>query len=419
MASTSQQALVHFLRHYIEIHGSSICNDQRKLYAVLIAEFPQRPAALVVLHAAVCSGIAKDVSQHGGELPQLLADRYAQRFVQHAGVAQDWAAWAVESWAELLGTEVEEQERVLCGPAPHRKRRFPPISRPIRSVDVVGHRRKITDLQFSPNGRWLVSSSIDRSIRVWDPRDGRLKATLLGGHRDWVRRISYHPSGASLCSAGDDGGIRLWNMKTGSRQHRNIGHRDWALSLAHSPDGAIVATGGRDGMIVLWHADSLDPLERIGPFMGAIHELAFDSTGQWLIVALPRLVELWSLQSRTRAQRWPCYVERPSILALPDGDLVIGDRNLRRVSLPDRERELVFSGHREPVSALALDPDSPSLVSASFDRSVRVWDVRDGRLRWTFELPRVPECCTVSRGGSIALTFGTKKAVIWEMERAV
>ena len=53
------------------------------------------------------------------------------------------------------------------------------------------------------------------------------------------------------------------------------------------------------GMIVLWHADSLDPLERIGPYMGAIHELAFDSTGQWLIVALPRLVKLWSLQSRT------------------------------------------------------------------------------------------------------------------------
>ena len=69
--------------------------------------------------------------------------------------------------------------------------------------------------------------------------------------------------------------------------------------------------------------------------------------------------------------------------------------------------------------ALALDPDSPSLVSASFDRSVRVWDVRDGRLRWTFELPRVPRCCTVSRGGSIALAFGTKNAVIWEMERAV
>ena len=174
MASTSQRALVHSFANILSSTSSSICNDQRKLYAVLISEFPQRPAALVVLHAAVCSGIAKDVAQHSAELPQLLADRYAQRFVQQTGVSQDWAAWAVQSWARL-GTVVEEQERILCQPCSARKKHvdFPPISRPIRSVDVVGHRRKITDLQFSPNGRWLVSSSVDRSIRVWDPRDGQ------------------------------------------------------------------------------------------------------------------------------------------------------------------------------------------------------------------------------------------------------
>ncbi|KAJ2829200.1 rRNA-processing protein utp21 [Coemansia erecta] len=76
-----------------------------------------------------------------------------------------------------------------------------------------GHRNRITDLDFSNDGRWIVSASLDSTIRTWD---------LPTGHMvDWFRvesvpvSVAFSPTGDFLATAHMDSvGIFLWANRT-------------------------------------------------------------------------------------------------------------------------------------------------------------------------------------------------------------
>ncbi|KAJ1645421.1 rRNA-processing protein utp21, partial [Coemansia asiatica] len=92
----------------------------------------------------------------------------------------------------------------------------------VRVVDVesqrivrkfAGHRNRITDLTFSNDGRWIVTGSLDSTIRTWD---------LPTGHMvDWFRvesvpvSLTFSPTGDFLATAHMDSvGIYLWANRT-------------------------------------------------------------------------------------------------------------------------------------------------------------------------------------------------------------
>ena len=89
-----------------------------------------------------------------------------------------------------------------------------------KMTELKGHRKTLTDIAFTPNGRWAATASLDRSIRLWDARTGKMLARFLAGHRDWIRTLAFQPDGNQLCSGGDDGAIRLWDLTKGKRLQR-------------------------------------------------------------------------------------------------------------------------------------------------------------------------------------------------------
>ncbi len=67
--------------------------------------------------------------------------------------------------------------------------------------ELVGHRKEVTALAFSPDGRFLLSTSLDGTVRLWDPASGREVACL-----DWgigpVRSLACHPDGTTAAVGG-------------------------------------------------------------------------------------------------------------------------------------------------------------------------------------------------------------------------
>ncbi|XP_020893453.1 WD repeat-containing protein 36 isoform X2 [Exaiptasia diaphana] len=77
----------------------------------------------------------------------------------------------------------------------------------------TGHTNRITDLTFSPDARWLVSSSMDSSIRTWDLPGGRLLDCFLV--KSPTTSLAMSPTGEYLATAHvDDLGIFLWSNMT-------------------------------------------------------------------------------------------------------------------------------------------------------------------------------------------------------------
>src|SRR5262249_45835640 len=82
---------------------------------------------------------------------------------------------------------------------------------------------------FSPDGKTVVSGSIDRTVRLWDVATGQSLRTLQG-HTDAVESVAFSPDGKTVVSGSRDGTLRLWAVLSGQDLI------DWVLANRYVPD---------------------------------------------------------------------------------------------------------------------------------------------------------------------------------------
>ena len=69
----------------------------------------------------------------------------------------------------------------------------------------------MSSVEFLPGGDFLMSSSRDQTIKMWDTNSGYCTQTIKG-HTDWVKRVSVNHKGNLLASSSKDETIIIWNM---------------------------------------------------------------------------------------------------------------------------------------------------------------------------------------------------------------
>ncbi|ETO15603.1 G-protein beta WD-40 repeats containing protein, partial [Reticulomyxa filosa] len=83
-----------------------------------------------------------------------------------------------------------------------------------RLRQLKAHSNNITCAKFSPNDEFIVSCSLDTTIRIWYIKSGR-QFKKLEGHTNAVNEAKYFPDGQTIVSCSDDHTVRLWDVKTG------------------------------------------------------------------------------------------------------------------------------------------------------------------------------------------------------------
>jgi len=138
---------------------------------------------------------------------------------------------------------------------------------------LLGKQGRLLGADFSPEPvaaenratemRLFAAGGYDNAIHVWDVASRRMLCALVG-HTDRVFRVAFSPDSRFVVSTSKDGTIRVWDLAIGRPSSGGIatmseavmvrGHMDYATPVAFSPDGRILATGGseRDRTIVLW-----------------------------------------------------------------------------------------------------------------------------------------------------------------------
>lgn len=209
-----------------------------------------------------------------------------------------------------------------------------------------------TAVCFAPKGDLFAGGCADGSVRIWDLERRKL---VLGfaAHAAPVTTLAFHPDGRILATGSSDHSARLWSVETGTELKRLSGHLDGVEALAFHPNGSLLGTASRDGTVALWevpggaHVEGLVkwPPEyvvdgkdvRIFPILS----VCFAPDGRTMATGSATSVVLWDLETRKERGIW--------------------------------------TEHRGPVTALAYTPDSRRMVSGSLDRSLRLWDVAEGR----------------------------------------
>ena len=125
---------------------------------------------------------------------------------------------------------------------------------------LVGHTDAVRFIQFSPDGKKIITVSDDRTAKIWDAATGDLLVDL-GGHTFNIRDAQFSPAVSQndpgqIITTSDDGSVKLWDAATGVLLKTFKGNTGEVFSAQYSRDGKKIITASRLGTVYIFEIET-------------------------------------------------------------------------------------------------------------------------------------------------------------------
>ncbi|XP_054159005.1 periodic tryptophan protein 2 homolog [Oppia nitens] len=269
---------------------------------------------------------------------------------------------------------------------------------------------RLTACEYNKKMKLLVVGYSNGSFLLYDMQDITLIHSLELSNSGSISSIAINSSGdwIAIGSAIGEGNkydieneltsesqLIVWEWQSESfilkQSGYSTGVTNLCQSIAYSPDATLIASGGTDGKVKIWNTFSGFCICTFNEHKGPISALEFmpGKNGKVLISAsLDGTVKAFDLNRyrNFRTLTTPSDAKAAQFMCLTVDQLgadfiACGSHNLFEIflwSLQTGRMLECLSGHEAPVSGVKFSPTSNTLVSCSWDRTVRIWDLFEG-----------------------------------------
>jgi eukaryotic-like serine/threonine-protein kinase len=252
-----------------------------------------------------------------------------------------------------------------------------------------GHLKGVISAAYSPDGRQIVTASMDRTARVWDASEGKELLTLRG-HRDFVWSVAFAPDGRRIVTASFDHTAKVWEAASGRELLTFKGHKDRIRCVAFSPDSRTIVTSSLDQTAKVWEAGTGKEILTLEGHTSSILGVAFSPDGQRIVTAsFDHTAKVWEAASGRELLTLNGHsAPISSAVFSPDGRRIAtggGDQTVKVWEAASGHELHTLKGHTSWVRSVAFSPDSQRIVTGGSDRTAKVWDTATGRELFTLK----------------------------------
>lgn len=255
---------------------------------------------------------------------------------------------------------------------------------------------------ISPDGQLIASSGADGEIYLLSTVNGDAVRTL-SGHTAGVEQVLFSPDGETLASLSSDGSFRLWDVATGE-QRLVFGHDEALFYMAYSPGGRWIAYSSyvqnretfETESSTVWLADAQDERERSITTLESdlfVNSVAFSPNGDVLMFSASNdqdpearqiSVWLWDIERNQAIDSWVREGNPVDVFFTPTGRPYATMNDIAEPNdllVWDVEENYVqhrLTGFDDLAYHVVLNTEGTILGAASYDGTVRLWDMASG-----------------------------------------
>ncbi|MDM8530541.1 WD40 repeat domain-containing protein [Anaerolineales bacterium HSG25] len=245
----------------------------------------------------------------------------------------------------------------------------------------IGHNSWVGTIRFSPTDSMLVSTSWDKTVRLWDVESGQERAKFQ--HNSWVSGVDFSPDESSVVTIGADKTVYVWDIDSQQLIRQMQGHQFHGWAVAFHAQGRWIASGSGDKTVRLWDIYSGQEIQRLTGHTRGVLDVAFSPTGDLLASASnDGFIKLWQVNTGQEIRQIDAGSSAVySIAFSPDGQRLASgqmDHTVKLWQVETGQALQTFVGHKDIVRQVAFSPTGDLLASTSADKTVRLWALGHG-----------------------------------------
>ena len=298
--------------------------------------------------------------------------------------------------------------------------------RTIRVPDI-----KYLHLQLSPDNKRILARGNYEEPKCWilDAETGQEMATLEG-HTQGVQYADWSPDGRLILTASLDSTALVWDAAKGVVLQRLTGHTDIIVAARFSPDGKLVATLSKDKTAQLWEVASGKMIRVLEAFGDLPNDLEFSPDGKILATVTnwgENGITLWSVKDAIEIKKLDGY----SIRFSADGKwtciFLRGEACLYRSDHLDGAPIRTFRAAPPPSDGpMFMDaqggyftPDSKGLLINALGGAPELYDVETGKFKFALKGYALPvQCASFTPQGEKIVVSSDNNLLIWGLPQS-